>query len=151
MFRHRSSCIEKIVHSLTLIQPRSFFIQRRTLRISLPTSKSFRFHRYRMYSSFIRNHVLIQLHIITIGISPIQISLSVVIDKDSRIDISVFSLHKRSFQRVIERSIRTVGHSHSDSSLPLQIRHRYIHIKFPVAFHTLSRPGISSCPLKCFK
>ena len=144
MFGYPSSRIQQIIFSSTLIKPRSFFIQIfilhslfRLLRPSESLHRLFHFN----YIPTIRNHVLIHFHIKKAGVTPIYISLSVVVNENGRVDISPSAGNHRLSECILKRTGRTIGNSNSDSIyIRLRICATHIPVEFAIPFYTLSSP-----------
>ena len=151
VLRYGASRPQQIIQILALVQPRPFFIERRTLgHVALTFAKRLLHHRDTDDVTTVGNHVFVQFHIITKRISPIEISLPVVIHKDRGVDVSPFALRQRLSQRVVERAIRTVCHGYSDSTSPRFHRHGHVSIELASALHALHGPSITFRPRECF-
>ena len=87
----------------------------------------------------IRNHILVELYIIRIRISPVHISLTVIIDKYTRVDIvPMFLLPNQWFSnRIFERSVRRIAHQYADAMTV----NRAIHVPLSVAVYHTDSPS----------
>ena len=85
-----------------------------------------------------RNHVFVELHIIKIGVAPIHISLSVVVDIYRGVDVVPMLLlpYQRLADRVFKRTVRRVGYQHADSIA----MKRTVHIELAITFDDLQSP-----------
>ena len=87
----------------------------------------------------IGNHILVQLHIVEVGVAPIHVSLSVVIDEYGRIYIvpMLFLPHERLAYGVLERAVRRIGYEHAYAVTV----NRAIHVELAVTLYNLFSPG----------
>lgn len=111
MLGHPTGGIQKIILAVSLVEPRSLRIVILIFLILLPQlwrGGTETLHGLLHYVDItrIRHHVVIQLHIEYLRITPIEISLSVVIDINSRIDICPIAIHKRLADSILERTRR---------------------------------------------
>ena len=106
------------------------------------------------------DHILFQFDIVALGIPPIKICLSVVVNKNSRIDIFPRDLGK--FGRHIigdqcgttgihKRTDRRIRYGYTDGfSVNSAVFHRHIPIELPVTFYHLTSPCFPFCPTEIF-
>ena len=101
--RTASRSISHIILFTSFINPRAF------LKVHIT---SIFFSEIRIFRNFSlqANHILIKFSIPHIWISPIQISLPVIINKDCRINAIIFSTNKRLPNRILKRTIRRIPH-----------------------------------------
>ena len=115
----------KIIAAVALIEPRAFLIvfNRRQLH----------------YFAGIGNHVLVEPDSVEIGVAPVHVRLSVIVDKHGRINIiPVFLLpHQRPAYRIRERAEGRIGHQ---DAYAVSVD-RTIHIPFAVSRHHTDSPG----------
>ena len=100
MLGYSPSCIKQIILSITFMKPRSLCINILVLFtfytfIRIRGSKAFNSLLHFPHFTLQRNHIIIQLHVINIRISPIQIGLPVIINKNSRINKIPTAIIKR--------------------------------------------------------
>ena len=83
-------------------------------------------------------------------ITPIEISLTLLIQPDGRVDIVPTSIiEKRFSQRILERTGRRISHSYADSHSARQFRVRTdIPVILTITFDSLCCPGTVVCPGK---
>ncbi len=154
MFGHTSGRIEQIIFAATLIEPRPLGIHVFVFGIlvtEFDRRGSEALHRLLDFSDLAlkRNHIPVELHIINFRITPVEISLSVIVDKDRRVDIVPTAVDKRRAYGILKRSDRRVTYSHSDSHRPGKTGvERHIEIKLAIALHTLRCPGPVVSPLE---
>ena len=85
------------------------------------------------------NHILVEFDAIEIGIAPIHIGLTVIINKHGRVDVVpvLFLPDERFAQRIDKGTVGRVGHQHADTVAV----DGTIHIPLSVAFHHAFGPG----------
>ena len=88
--------------------------------------------------------------IVKMRITPIEISLTILIHPDGRVDIVPTSIiEKRFAQRILERTGRRISHSYADSHSARQFRVRTdIPVILTITFDGLCCPGTVVCPRK---
>ncbi len=124
-FRTASRGESQIVMTASLIKPWTFLIMLRSGQL--------------VDFSRIRNHIMIQFHIVGIRIAPIHICLTVVININRGVYIipSTVLPDNRFADRVFKGTVRTVSHEHSDAITV----YRTIHVEFTITCHYLFSPG----------
>ena len=105
-------------------------------------------------------HVLLQFGKVTLTVPPVQISLTVIINKDSRIDIipitvAALSSHvigdKGRATSIHKRPGRRIGNSDTDGLTGNStMLHSHIPIKLAITFYDLACPCLTFCPRKIF-
>jgi len=98
-----------------------------------------------------RNHVLVQFHIIGIGISPVHISLSVIINEYGGVNVfPMFALPYEGFaQRILIWTVWRIGHQYTDT---MSVK-RCIEVIFAIACHRLNGPTtiVTATPSEIFQ
>ena len=88
------------------------------------------------------DHVLLELDIVAGGISEHEPCLTIVVDKNSRVDIRPVGTAERFAQSVLERTCGRVCNSNAYAASASRIVFEsHIVIEFTVAFDTLRRPS----------
>ena len=152
VFRDGSTCPQQVIPLVVPIEPRAFLVTGRTFfYVALTLAESLFRHGNAHDVPRIGYHVLVQLHIIAERITPIEIGLSVLVYHHGRVDIATATAHQRLAQWVIERAIRTIGHSHANSAASTLLGHGHIGIKFAVTLYTLHGPCVALRPVKGFQ
>ena len=167
MLWHTASCILQIVGVANLINPRSLLKVRlhdllAHLIVVLHAARSeLRLivkHGTHVADAVVAkrgvnaHHVLVQLGIPAAVVAPEEVGLSVVVDKDGRVDIPPVARDERTTDGVNPRSFGTVGNSHTDA---VQVSNRvlssHIPIPFAIALYCLTCPRIVALlsPLEC--
>jgi len=90
------------------------------------------------------NHVFVQLDVVQVGVAPVQIGLTVVVDERGGVDIvpNVVGVNQPLAQGVFEGPVRAVGHQYAEAATV----HGAIQVKFTVAFDALNSPGAVVLP-----
>ena len=121
-----------IVMSIALIEPRAFLIMLDVGQLCHLTLQ--------------RDHIIVEFGVEGMWISPIQVSLSVGVGIDRRIDVEPVALvpYQRLTQWILERTIRGVGFQDGDT-VPVEWG---IEVVFPIALYRLDGPGsvLSTAP-----
>ena len=167
MLRHSTCSIKHIIVLATLHEPRSLcvailiFSGRITLLHVRRTESLLSHHDSAHFTLFINSclsiyttleadHIFIQFGIVKMRITPIEISLTILIHPDGRVDIVPTSIiEKRFAQRILERTGRRICHSYADSHSARQFRVRTdIPVILTITFDGLCCPGTVVCPGK---
>ena len=154
MFGYTSGSIKKIIFSFPFMKPWTFCISIFILntfdtlfriRCTKTLNSLFQF----AHSTFQRNHIFIQFCIIDIRISPIQISTTVIINEDRRINIVPASVMKRFADGIFKRTDRRIAYRHTDchriGKFGMQAD---IPIKLTITFDALCCPGTVVRPVE---
>ena len=130
----RSKC--QIIIAIALPEPRTFLIILNLREVHDGIS--------------IRYHILIQLYCLQFWISPIHVSLIIIIYPYSGVDVKPITFPcQRLSERILERSVWTISYQHSDA----MTMDRTIHIPFAIALDDLLCPGtiLTLEPLEVFQ
>ena len=86
-----------------------------------------------------RNHILVELDVIDIGIAPVHVGLTVIVNEHRGIDVLPMLLlpNQRFAKGVFKRSVGRVSHQHTDT-MSVQW---CIEIVLTIAFDSLDSPG----------
>ena len=87
ILRNPLCCIKHIIKVTTLIKPRSLSIKSTCTTIRIAADAEALAHINLLYLSGIGNHIFIELHIIKLRIAKIKIRLSIIVNKNCRINI----------------------------------------------------------------
>ena len=147
MFGNPACGINQIVFFSTFIRPRPFLILVNAHQTGLLLTvlvlvflfiSAHRLFRQRNFHDFaiVVYHAPGQLHIPQPVISPIQVSLPVVINKNGRVDVAYVMVDKGALQRIPPRPARRLPHQHTDTP---QLD-RGIHVPFPVTRNHMGCP-----------
>ena len=167
MLRHSTCSIKHIIVLATLHEPRSlcvaiFIFSGRITLLHIRRTESLLSHHdsahftlfinscLSIYTPLEADHIFIQFGIVKMRITPIEISLTILIHPDSRVDIVPISIiEKRFAQRILERTGRRISHSYADSHSARQFRVRTdIPVILTITFDGLCCPGTVVCPRK---
>ena len=156
MFWYPTCRIKQIIFSVALMQPRTFGID---IFIFLSFYPFFRIRSTKTFNSLFYftdftlygDHVIIQLCVVNIRISPIKISLSIIINPNSRIYVIPTAITKRFPNCIFKRTSRTITNSHPNSHRIGQLGMKAnIPIELSITFYTLRSPSPIICPFKRF-
>ena len=94
------------------------------------------------------NHVFVQFDVVQVGVAPVQVSLTIVIDEGRRINVvpDVVGVDQPFTQGILEGTVRTIGYQNTDTT-PVN---GAVEVKLAVALDALNSPGaiILSGPLE---
>ena len=145
-FRTTGTGVSHIVVSVAFISPGSFLVMV-LIYFTLFFAYQWIFHDI----SGNGNHIFIEFRIPKIRISPIHIGLSVVVNKNSRIDILTAIHNQRFSDRVFEGAERGIGYQYTHTRSAWC---RTIEIEFTVTLNTMRRPCtvfLIFCPFEIFQ
>ena len=167
MLRHSTCSIKHIIVLATLHEPRSlcvaiFIFSGRITLLHVRRTESLLSHHdsahftlfinscLSIYTTLEADHIFIQFGIVKMRITPIEISLTILVHPDGRVDIVPTSIiEKRFAQRILERTGRRICHSYADSHSARQFRVRTdIPVILTITFDSLCCPGTVVCPGK---
>src|SRR5436190_5355182 len=101
------------IQAIPLVKPRALLVKSGALRVAIAFAETF-FGQWNFNHSFVSyaglkgDHVLVQFYVPKVGVTPIQIRLTIVIDVNCRINITRAGRHQGMPERVLERSGRVV-------------------------------------------
>ena len=152
-FRTAGTGKAQVVVTIALVEPRSFlivlnspigFLAPRGTKINLSTILLDGAHNTvlgikHMDVATGRDHILVKLDVIDIGIAPVHVSLTIIVDKHRGIDVlPVFALPHEGFaQGILERSVWRVSYQHANT-MTMQ---RGIEIVLAMTLNSLDGPS----------
>ena len=140
------SRVDHVINPVSLIEPRALLIGCSVFVTSIAKCFVCHVHGHDTIipkTLVIRNHVFIQLCTVKVWISPVEIRLSIIVNKHGGIDPFPSRINQIGSQGIFKRPCGRVGYRHTyapGSALDTDWR---IHIILPVSLNNLLGPGSS--------
>ena len=120
MFGHTTGSIEQLIYTITLGEPWTLYIRILILFSLLAlthdrTTKSLFGHIQTTQFTAIGNHIAIQLQVVALRVTPHQPCLTIIINHHRGVDMIPRAILEEGLTKgILERTCRTVAHSHTD-------------------------------------